>query len=41
MVEAVGGKISGAIAKKLSNGDEIAEKMLEKSLSEIKDIFLN
>ncbi len=31
MIEAVGGKISGAVAKKLSNGDAIAEKLLEKA----------
>ncbi len=35
MVEAVGGKISGAVAKKLSNGDAIAEKMLEEGVEKI------
>ncbi len=37
MVEAVGGKISGAIAKKLSNGDAIAEKLLDKGIGKLKD----
>ena len=32
MVETVGGKISGAVAKKLSNGDEIVEKLLDKGV---------
>ena len=36
MVEAVGGKISEAVAKKLSNGDEIAEKIYEKAIEQTK-----
>ncbi len=38
-VEVVGGKISGAIAKKLSNGDAIAEKMLEKVISKTSEAY--
>ncbi len=39
MIEAVSGKISGSIAKKLSNDDAIAEKILDKSLEKAKDIL--
>ncbi len=35
-VEVVGGKISGAVAKKLSNGDAIAEKIYEKAIEQTK-----
>ncbi len=36
MIEAVSGKISGSIAKKLSNDDAIAEKIYEKAIEQTK-----
>ena len=39
MVEAVSGKISEAVAKKLSNGNAIAEKLLEKGIGKAQAII--